>query len=124
MGLKLLKLRKKLLTNRQEDIQLKIDVHNKRMKYVEEVDIQLTWTLFQKSMKELSIKNAKKYDFILKACNSVKDSIFELFKNVWDKESEPDQWRKTNIIQIYKGRGDLNDLGNLRNIHTKLDVPK
>ena len=43
---------------------------------------------------------------------------------MWNNESEPDQWRDTNIIQIYKGKGSKDDLGNLRNIHTKLETPK
>ena len=32
--------------------------------------------------------------------------------------------KNTNIIQIYKGKGEKDDLTNQRNIHTKLDVPK
>ena len=49
---------------------------------------------------------------------------FNLFDKVWTQENEPSQWRNTNIVQIYKGKGSKNELGNQRNIHTKLDVPK
>ena len=43
---------------------------------------------------------------------------------VWGSEEKPDQWRKTLIIQLFKGKGEKNEFCNQRNIHTKLDVPK
>lgn len=54
----------------------------------------------------------------------MKSALFNLFDKVWTQENEPSQWRNTNIVQIYKGKGSKNELGNQRNIHTKLDVPK
>ena len=119
-----------LLTNRQpkdkfkEDIQLKVDVHEKQMMEAHDDDVQFTRKLYDKSMKVLSTKNPNKYKFILKAGQSVKNSIFNLFETVWSKESEPSQWRQSNIIQIYKGKWAKEDLANQRNIHTKLEVPK
>ena len=53
---------------------------------------------FLKILKALSVKNPKKYNFILKAGQSVKNLIFNLFGNVWEKESEPNQWKKTQIL--------------------------
>ena len=50
--------------------------------------------------------------------------MFELFSKVWDSESKPQQWRDTQIVQIYKGKGDQSDFDNQRNIHTKNEVPK
>ena len=43
---------------------------------------------------------------------------------MWTQEKKPEQWRLTNIIQIYKGRGPKNELSNHRNIHTKDQIPK
>ena len=43
---------------------------------------------------------------------------------VWKSEEKPDQWRKTLIIQLYKGKGEINEFGNQSNIHTKLEIPK
>ena len=58
------------------------------------------------------------------AGNSMKDLLFRLFKNIWKKEKRPNQWKSTTIIQLYKGKGELEDLNNHRNIHMKEDLPK
>ena len=118
-----------LLTNRQprgnflEDIQWKKEIHELRMQEQYDDDIQFSRELFEKSLKALKQKSPK-YDFILRSGNSLKEALYHLFENVWTNEHEPTQWRNTNIIQIYKGKGSKDDLGNQRNIHTKLDVPK
>ena len=31
---------------------------------------------------------------------------------------------KTSLLQLYKSKGDFRDLGNLRNIHLKEELPK
>ena len=54
----------------------------------------------------------------------MKDAIFRLFSVVWNDEEKPDQWRKTLIIQLFKGKGERNEYCNQRNIHTKLEIPK
>lgn len=41
-----------------------------------------------------------------------------------DTIKTPEQWRDTVIIQLYKGKGPMNEFDNMRNIHTKLDIPK
>ena len=121
---------KDLLTNRlpkdkfKEDVQLKVDVHARRMKEVLEEDIDFSNELFEKSLKALRKKNSHKYDFILKAGKSAKLGLYNLFENVWNSECEPDQWRDTHIIQLYKGKGSKDDLSNQRNIHTKMEILK
>ena len=45
-------------------------------------------------------------------------------KSVWESETIPSGWKKTNIIQLYKGKGELDDLSNYRNIHTKDETRK
>ena len=54
----------------------------------------------------------------------LKKSLFHLYGLVWDQEAMPEAWQKTNIIQIYKGKGPEEDLDNQRNIHVKSDIPK
>ena len=39
----------------------------------------------------LKKKNSHKYDFILKAGQSLHLALYHLFENVWNSESEPDQ---------------------------------
>ena len=81
---------KKLLTNRlpkdkfKEDVQLKVDVHARRMKEVLEDDVDFSNELFEKSLKAPRKKNSHKYDFILKTGKSAKVGEYNLFENVWN----------------------------------------
>ena len=118
-----------LLTNRkpakgfEEDVRVKDMIHDARMRETIENDIEFSNEMFEKSLKGLK-KNSDKYQFILQGGKSLKEALFSLFNLVWQTEEKPDQWRKTVIIQLYKGKGEKNEYGKQRNIHTKLDVPK
>ena len=54
----------------------------------------------------------------------MKEILFTLFSLIWSTEVKPEQWRKTTIIQLFKGKGERDEFGNQRNIHTKMDIPK
>ena len=118
-----------LLTNRnpkpgfEEDVQVKDIIHEIRMKEEIVGDVEYTEELSEKSLEELK-KNKDKYAFILRGGESLKKSLFNLFSLIWSTEEKPEQWRKTEIIQLYKGKGERNEFGNQRNIHTKSDIPK
>ena len=119
-----------LLTNRKpkddfkEDLEFKQIVHRVRMEEKVDNDIEFSEHLFQKSLKILSKKCGNKYNFIIKSGPSLKSALFKLFKVVWEKEKKPDLWRNTILIQLFKGRGSRTDMNNMRNLHTKQDIPK
>ena len=79
---------------------------------------------FEEILKKLNRKKRDKYKFILQAGKGFKNAIFKLLSTVWDTESKPNQWKITTIIQLFKGKGSINDISNYRNIHLKEDVPK
>ena len=79
---------------------------------------------FLRRMKIVSLKGKEKYKFLINSGQAFKDCLFQLFKNVWESEKIPDQWRNTVIIQLSKGKGDPSDYSNKRNIHTKNFIPK
>ena len=79
---------------------------------------------FNKTLDKLKKKSKEKYKFILMAGDSLKQLLFRLFKKIWNQECRPQQWKKTTIIQLYKGKKEINDLNNHRNIHMKEDLPK
>ena len=54
----------------------------------------------------------------------MKRAIFKIFQFVYETEKRPDDWLNTTIVQIYKGKGDMDDLSNHRNIHMKDYLPK
>ena len=80
--------------------------------------------MYDDSIKALAMKKKDKYQFILKAGNDFHDCLFNLFQKVWVTEDKPDQWRDTQIIQLYKGKGDRNEFASQRHIHLKSEVPK
>ena len=88
-----------------------------------EDDVDFSQNLFNDCLEILKKRNNKKYDFIIRAGNSFRTSLFSLFKYIWTTEDKPEQWRKTTIIQLHK-KNSKDDLDNYRNIHTKVDVPK
>ena len=61
---------------------------------------------------------------LLSAGESFQCAIFRLFKYIWENEKRPGQWKITEIIQLFKGKGELNDLSNYRHIHLKDFIPK
>ena len=118
-----------LLTNRpardgyKELIQIKKNVHEKRMKEVVENDVEFSEDLFDKCVAALKKRNPKKYKFICNAGGGLRKALLPLFRYIWTFEDKPDQWRRTTLIQLHKKKSK-EDLNNYRNIHTKIEIPK
>ena len=121
----------KLLTNRKpkdeysDDIKLKNLVHDARMKLSSDDDNdQFSKDIFYETVEFLKKENNKKFETITKCGKSLQIALCNLFEKVWNSEQKPEQWKVTNIVQIYKGQGPKNELSNYRNIHTKIEIPK
>ena len=67
-----------------------------------ENDVKFSKTMFENTLRILKKKNGSKYDFVLKAGPSLHSALFKLYETVWEKESKPDKWRDTLVIQLYK----------------------
>ena len=122
---------KKLLTNREpsegyeSDLELKRSLHNVRMEEIIEEDIgHVSLEMFNKTVEELWKKKKEKYKFIINAGFDLKDVLFQLFNSVWESEIIPKSWQKTTLIQIFKGKGNFQDLSCMRNLHLKEEIPK
>ena len=120
-----------LLTNRapkdqyKEIIKFKHEIHELRMKeFKSESEMELSEDMFISALKRLKEKHSDKYRFILRGGKSLYDALFVLMKAVWNSEEIPSLWKKTDIVQIYKGKGNMNEVSNYRNIHTKCDTRK
>ena len=121
-----------LLKDRKPDEEYSFEVkirellHDVRMEEIVENDDHEDFTIedFNKTLEKLKKKSKEKYKFILMAGDSMKKVLFRLFRNIWWQEKRPNQWKSTTIIQLYKGKGEVDDLNNHRNIHTKDDLPK
>ena len=69
-------------------------------------------------------KKSKKYQYLLKAGYDTQHLIFKIYSWVWKHEKRPENWEITDVIQIFKGKLDPNDLDFYRNIHMKDWFPK
>ena len=118
-----------LLNNRKIDLEFQKEIefenlmHYFRMKKVlhDDDENELLRDDFDNRLKTIAAKSKDKYKFLLKSGEGFKNCIFRLFGQVWKEEAKPQQWRNTVIIQLYKGRGEVFDFNNQRNIHTKED---
>ena len=85
---------------------------------------ELSMEDFQTRLKKIGSKCSEKYQFLLKGGQGFKNCLFNLFKQVWTSEKKPQQWRDTILIQLYKGKGNINEFSAQRFIHTKEETPK
>ena len=126
-----LKFCKDLLTNREPsegfetDMIIKRKLHDARMmeEYDDDVD-EISLEMFNECLEYLWKKKGRKYEFIMKAGYDLKNALFCIFNAVWKREKIPTSWKKTKLVQIFKGKGDFHDLSCQRNLHLKEDVPK
>ena len=80
---------------------------------------ELPTELFYRVLETLSKKPGNKYQFLVKSGYSYKNALLNLFKIVWKTEQIPDVWYDSTLIQISKGKSNINDLNNFRFIHDK-----
>ena len=74
---------------------------------------------FMKTLDAIRKKPGNKYQFITESGGSLKAALLNLFKIIWKSEIIPLSWHESTVTQIYKGRGLLNDLSSMRNIHSR-----
>ena len=106
----------------EDEILIKDLIHDVRMEEKLEEDVEFSAEIFDNSLNILRKKNKDKYKFILHGGKDLKLALFKLFKIVWCTEQKPEQWRKTDIIQLYKGKGEKDEFGSQRNIHMKNEI--
>ena len=90
----------KLLTNRdpkcdyKREFEIMESLHTIRMEENKTCE-ELTLNDFEELLKDLSKKDKKKYQFILRAGKSYQDLLFTLYSKIWDSETKPSSWKKT-----------------------------
>ena len=99
-------------------------LHSKRMSETTEEDEPfLTRERFENTWKTLKSTKKDKYKFLMHGGSDLKESVFKLFQVVWQTETCPLLWDKTQIIQIFKA-GNVEELTCFRNIHIKSEIGK
>ena len=115
---------KKIDPNYSEEIELENLIHYFRMKDDSKKEEEFKQSDFDETLKKVAKKCGEKYKFLVKSGNGFKNCIFRFFNQIWKDEEKPQQWRKTIIIQLYKGKGESFEFNNQLIIHTKEDIPK
>ena len=108
-----------------EIIREKKELHYKRMAEEVHDDIEeLPIESFMKTLEVLQKRPDNKYDFITKSGSSLKAALFKLFQIIWKTEQIPEAWHESLVTQLFKGRGKLSDLSNMRHIHDRNQTGK
>ena len=120
-----------LLSNREpkaafkKEVECKALMHQSRMVESIQNDVHnnLSVQMFDETLKALSVRDGK-YEFIMNGGPALKAALFSVCQSVWKTEIFPENWQKTTLIQLYKGKGPRNDLENMRHIHIKNEFSK
>ena len=113
------------LTKRPNDesvvkgLELKKHLNDLRMMDHDDEDFDLGKDDFDAVLKKFGSKKTKSYDFLLKAGELYKGSVFNFCKKMIMREEFPDSFRKTVLQMIWKMKGPSEILKNSRFIHMK-----
>ena len=95
-------------------------LHFQRMAEVIDDDMEeLSMETFHKTMELMRKKHGSKYDFIVKAGQSLKLALLNLYRIIWKTENLPQNWEDSTVTQIPKSKGLQKDLNMIRHIHDK-----
>ena len=99
-----------LLTNNEpeeefrHEIKVKNLLHKTRLNktiYGDKEEEELSEEDFEEVLIKLRKKAPEKYNFLLKAGDSMKKAILKMFQHIYETEKRPSEWQNTRIIQIY-----------------------
>ena len=108
----------------KDEIALKDLLHDMRMEDKSDQSNKISEETFKKVLDKNKRGNKRTYDFLLKAGEGFKKSVFKLCSRMIEEENFPKSFDKTSLVQIYKGKGPSNVLSNSRFIHTKDWLPR
>ena len=105
---------------------MKEKLHEYRMNNRLEEGFMADKDVFDTVVDKFKRNNKRNYDFLTKASEEFKDSIFKLSKRIIEKETVPDKFRNTILHQIWKKKPGTKkeDLEANRFIHCKEWLPR
>ena len=105
-------------------VNIKKQLHDYRMEHTDSEGFEVTKDSFNKVLGKFGTKKTKAYNFLLKAGDKFKNSIYKLCKRMLEAEEFPSSFRKTILNQIWRGTGSTDRLENSRFIHMKDYLPR
>ena len=118
-----------LRKNKPEDdfielIKIKEDLHKRMMENNTSGDFVLTQEGYWHLVDKFRRKDKRSYDFLIKAGGKFQAAVFKLCARIINGEEVPSCFDKTLLIQLYKGKGNPQELGNSRFLHMKEWLPR
>ena len=113
------------LTKQPEDssvvkgLEIKRFLHELRMEEADDEEFDICKEDFGEVINKFAKKKSKSYDFLLKAGNNFKESIYRLCRKMILNEHFPHGFRKTVLFMIWKQKAPAEVLSNNRFIHMK-----
>ena len=99
-------------------------LHDLRSKDKSVTGNMIQFKSFEKVLEKIKKGKKKTYDFLINAGERFRAVVFNLCKRMIEEENFPKSFDKTNLVQIYKGKGRKDILSNNRFIHTKEWLPR
>ena len=119
-----------LLQNNSVDPQYSAEIYTENLlHYIRSIKVDtpediLDYSDFERRIQIVSSKFGEKYKFLINAGQGLRNCLYQLFSSVCETESNPQQWRDTVRVQLYKSKGDPSSFDSQRNIHIKDLIPK
>ena len=110
--------------NAKRLVEVKEAVHEARMKEEYEDDFEIDKDDFNEVLDRFKKKNKKSYDLITKCSESFQNSVFKLIRRMVKEEDFPKRFDHTVLQQLWKRKGEKEDLNNHRYIHMKDWLPR
>jgi uncharacterized protein (DUF2267 family) len=92
--------------------ELKEAVHDARMRTECEDDFKIDKDDYEEVLDRFKKKNKKNYDLVTKSSESFKNSVFKLIKRMVEEENFPKRFDNTVLQQLWKRKGEREDLNN------------
>ena len=105
-------------------IKLESDLHDLLMETTTDKDLEISEEDYDDVIIKFKRKNKRSYDFLIKAGDLYRRSIFKLCRRMLKEESFPDSFFETTLQQLWKKKGSRQDLGSYRYLHVKRWAPK
>ena len=110
--------------NVENIVQVKEILHNMRMKEDTLDEFVVEEDEFKEVVKVFKRKDTKSYDFLVKAGKNYQEVIGHFVSKMIKSETFPDDFRKTVLHMIWKGKGGAEVLKNSRFVHMKTFLPR
>ena len=115
---------KEVVDNVKVIVSLKENLHNMRMKEDTKDEFEVELDEYEAVLDKFKRKDTKSYDFLVKAATNYQGAIGRFVKRMIEEEIFPEEFRRTTLQMLWKGKGTPEVLKNSRFLHLKSFLPR